>query len=134
MKTLLIVIGVLLSCIGLASAEEKRTTLLCIGEYSNFRDKQIGIKLDSILVSISDSAINIKGTPTFSSGDDGTNYSIEMVTDIHYRFNIAGNILMQGNLNRYSGKLSLLWLKSEKMTDGLNASISADCRQATRRF
>lgn len=136
----MIKISILLLAVNLALSHsssafaEPNATLLCIGEYSNFRDKQLGIKLDSILVSISDTAINIRDTPTFSSGDNGTNYVISKVTDLHFRFSIAGNSLIQGSLNRYSGKLSLLWLKGEKLTEGLNASVSADCQPARRKF
>ena len=128
---LLLSVGLLMS--NIASAESN-VTLLCVGEYSNYQDKQLGVQVDGILLSISKEQINVKGAPSFSSGVNGTDYAISTIAENYYGFKIADNLLIQGNINRYTGKLSLSWLKTAKHTDGLVALLTATCQEAKRKF
>ena len=134
MKNLLLLVLSVGSLMSNIASAESNVTLLCVGEFSNYQDKHLGVQVDGILLSISKEQINVRGAPSFSSGVNGTDYVISTTAENYYSFNIAGNLLIQGNINRYTGKLSLSWLKTAKLTDGLVASVSATCQEAKRKF
>ncbi len=90
-------------------SQESQTTLVCTGKYYNFPENIRDVDVNGSLIHITKNLVKV-GIVGFSySNGDTLDYKITSNTDSHIRFRFSNEQkkVYLGNLNRYSGEVSL---------------------------